>query len=116
KDIPGVENVSLIAGFSLLNGQGSNHGLGFVKLEDFSKRQEDSKSVKAITGKLFRAAATIPGANILFFAPPSIPGYGASDGFSVNLLDKSGGSFDKLSQVKNRFLMKLMKRPEILYA
>ncbi len=114
--IPGVDNVTLIAGFSMLSGAGSNHGLGFVKLDDFSKRQEDDKSVDAITKKLYGATATIPNAKVLFFAPPSIPGYGSSGGFEVNLLDKSGGSFDKLNEENKKFLRALTMRPEILYA
>ena len=114
--IPGVEGISLVSGFSIINGQGSNHGLGFVKLEDWSKRKSKDKSIDAITAKLFAIGAQIPGAQIIFFAPPSIPGYGASGGFEVNLQDKSGGSFDNLSKETQDFLMKLNQRPEIKYA
>lgn len=114
--IPGVKDLSLISGFSMLSGQGSNFGFGFIKLDDWSKREEDDKSVDAITAKLYGLAATIPGARILFFAPPSIPGYGSSSGFEVNFLDKSGGSFDELSAQNQQFLMKLNQRPEIQYA
>src|SRR5699024_2946951 len=102
--------------FSLLNGQGNNNGLGFVKLDDWSEREEDDKSIDAITKKLFGVAATIPEAKIIFFQPPSIPGYGASAGFEVNFLDKSGGSFDRLSEENQKFLMALNQRPEIQFA
>lgn len=114
--IPGVQDVSLVAGFSMLNGQGTNHGLGFIKLDEFKNRQDDDMSVDAITGKLFGAASTIPGADILFFAPPSVPGYSSSGGFDVNLLDKSGGSFKELDNQNKKFLGALNKRPEIQYA
>src|SRR5690625_1323128 len=114
--IPGVSDVSLVAGFSMLSGQGGNFGLGFVKLDDWENRKEPDLSAQAITGKLFGAAATIPEANIIFFAPPSIPGYGASGGFEVNFLDRFGGSFDELNQQNQEFLMRLNQRPEIQYA
>lgn len=114
--IPGVQDVSMVAGFSLLSGQGSNFGMGFIKLEDWADRTTKDLSAAAITGKLFGAAAQIPEANILFFAPPSIPGYGVSGGFEVNFLDQSGGSFDELSSRNQEFLMKLNQRPEIQYA
>ncbi len=115
--IPGVESISLVSGFSLISGQGSNHGLGFIKLEDFANRiGDESKSVDAIVGKLFGIASTIKGAQLVFFPPPSIPGYGASGGFEVNLQDRSGGSFENLSRVNQEFLMKLNQRPEIQYA
>ncbi|SHG28326.1 hydrophobic/amphiphilic exporter-1, HAE1 family [Salegentibacter echinorum] len=115
KDLPGVNGVSVINGFSLLNGQGSNYGLGFIKLNDWDDRDED-QSVEEITKKLFGIAATIPDANIIFFSPPSIPGFGSSSGFEVNLLDRSGGEFTELDKVNQEFIGKLSQRPEIQYA
>ncbi|WP_373058127.1 efflux RND transporter permease subunit [Zunongwangia sp. H14] len=115
KDLPGVEGMSVIDGRSLLSGAGSNYGLGFIKLNDWDER-EDDQSVEAITQKLFGIASTIPGANIIFFAPPSIPGFGNSSGFEVNLLDRSGGSFEDLDEANQEFIQKLSQRPEIQYA
>lgn len=117
KKVPGVEGISMVAGYSLLSGQGSNYGLGFIKLDDFKKRKgRDNESVDAITNELFRVASKIQGAQVLFFAPPSVPGFSASGGFEVNLLDKSGGSFKSLDEENQQFLKMLNKRPEIQYA
>jgi HAE1 family hydrophobic/amphiphilic exporter-1 len=116
KDMPGIDGLTLITGFSLIGGQGSNYGLGFIKLDDWSLREDESLSVDAITGKLFGVAATIPGANIIFFAPPSVPGFGMSAGFEFNLLDRSGGEFTDLDKVNQDFIMSLMQHPEIQYA
>jgi len=116
KTISGVQGVTVISGRSLISGAGSNYGLGFVKLNDWDQRKEDDQTANAIIGKLFGIAATIPDANIIFFAPPSIPGFGLSGGFEVNLLDKSGGSFEDLDQTTQEFIGNLMKRPEIKYA
>jgi len=114
-EIPGVKGVTVINGRSLISGAGSNYGLGFVKLKDWEEREGDDQSANAIIGKLFGIAATIPDANIIFFAPPSIPGFGLSGGFEVNLLDKSGGSFEDLDQSTQAFIGSLMKHPEIQY-
>ncbi|MCM4163978.1 MULTISPECIES: efflux RND transporter permease subunit [unclassified Arenibacter] len=116
KDIPGISDVSLVNGFSIISGAGSNYGIAFIKLDNWSERKEDSKSVEAITGQLFGIAATIPEANMLFFAPPSVPGFGLSAGFEMKVLDQSGGSFNELSAVTQSYLQELMKRPEIQYA
>ena len=116
KDIPGVSDVSLVNGFSIISGAGSNYGIGFIKLDNWKDREEASKSVQAITGQMFGVAATIPGANMLFFAPPSVPGFGLSSGFEMKVLDQSGGSFNELSDVTQGYLQELMKRPEIQYA
>ncbi|MEO2070095.1 MAG: efflux RND transporter permease subunit [Zunongwangia sp.] len=116
KDLPGVEGLNMVDGFSLLNGQGSNYALGFIKLNNWSQREEDSLSAEAITGKLFGVASTIPDANIIFFAPPSIPGFSASSGVEVNLLDRSGGNFKDLDKANQEFMQSLMSHPEVQYA
>ena len=114
--IDGINAVNFNKGSSLISGAGSNFGFGIIKLEDWSDRTEPSLSVQAITGKLFGIAATIPDANIIFFSPPSIRGFGNSSGFEINLLDKFGGEFTDLDKVKNDFTMALMAHPEIKYA
>ncbi len=113
--LEGVKGVTVINGRSLISGAGTNYGLGFVKLDDWEERETDDLSSNAIVGKLFGIAATIPDANIIFFAPPSIPGFGLSGGFEVNLLDKSGGSFEDLDATTQEFIGNLMKHPEIQY-
>ncbi|SMG32683.1 efflux RND transporter permease subunit [Arenibacter troitsensis] len=116
KELPGVVNVSFIKGRSLISGAGSNYGIGFFKLDDWSERKDPSLSSQAIIGKLFGIAATIPEANIIFFSPPSIRGFGNSSGFEVNLLDKFGGEFTDLDKANKDFAMALMSHPEIKYA
>ncbi|MGO4913541.1 efflux RND transporter permease subunit [Leeuwenhoekiella sp. W20_SRS_FM14] len=112
----GVESMSFIEGRSIINGAGSNYGLGFIKLADWSERDSDELTIEAITGKLFGIAAQIPEAQVIFFAPPSIPGFGNSAGAEVNLLDRSGGSFEELDATNQEFIGKLNQRPEIQYA
>lgn len=116
KTIPGVEGGSLVNGFSLISGAGSNYGLGFLKLKPWVERKDESMSIDAITAKMFAAAATIPDANILFFAPPSVPGFGISSGFEMTVLDRAGGEFTELDRVTQEYLRQLMQRPEVLYA
>lgn len=115
-EIPGVMGGSMVNGFSLISGAGSNFALGFIRLDSWDERQEDSKSSTAITAKMFQIAQDIPGANMLFFAPPSIPGFGISSGFEFKFLDRSGGNFIELDQNAKEFMRNLMSRPEILYA
>jgi hydrophobic/amphiphilic exporter-1 (mainly G- bacteria), HAE1 family len=115
-EIPGVEGGSLVNGFSLISGAGSNYGIGFISLDDWEDRQGESMSADEIIVRMFQAAATIPDANILFFAPPSVPGFGVSSGFEMNVLDRLGGSFNELDRVTQEFLAQLMQRPEILFA
>jgi HAE1 family hydrophobic/amphiphilic exporter-1 len=116
RQMPGVEGVTLINGFSLIGGAGSNNAFGIVRLDPWADRKDEAVSSDALTGKMFQIAAGIPGANMLFFAPPSIPGFGISGGFEMKILDRSGGSFRDLDQTAQAYLSELSQRPEVLYA
>ncbi|MDO6492369.1 MAG: efflux RND transporter permease subunit [Cellulophaga sp.] len=114
--IEGIAAVNFIKGRSLISGAGTNYGFGIIKLKDWTEREDPSTSVQAITGKLFGVVSTMPEANIIFFSPPSIRGFGNSAGFEVNLLDKFGGEFTDLDKTNKEFAMALMSHPEIKYA
>jgi HAE1 family hydrophobic/amphiphilic exporter-1 len=113
--IEGIVGVNFIKGRSLISGAGSNYGFGIIKLADWADREDPSTSVQAITGKLFGVVSTMPEANIIFFSPPSIRGFGNSGGFEVNLLDKFGGEFKDLDKVNTEFARAIMSHPEIKY-
>ena len=114
--IPGVDVISLVNGRSFLGGAGGNFGLGFIRLDPWDERKGEGMSAQAIIGKMFGAAAGISDANILFFQPPSVPGFGASSGFEMKVLDRTGGSFEDLDEATQNYLADLSARPEILYA
>jgi HAE1 family hydrophobic/amphiphilic exporter-1 len=116
ENVEGMDGVSFVKGRSLLSGAGTNYAIGFIKLKDWADRKDESTSAEAITQKLFGIASTIPGATIIFFAPPSISGFGNSAGFEVNLLDRFGGDFTELDKANQEFMGALMKHPEIQYA
>ncbi|MFL9835510.1 efflux RND transporter permease subunit [Chryseobacterium terrae] len=112
EDIDGVQSVSSLAGYEILTeGTGSNSGTCLINLKSWEERKE---SAAEIIEKLEEKAKNIPGANIEFFQPPSIPGYGAAGGFELRLLDKAGsGDYHKMEQVSTDFVKELKKRPEL---
>ncbi|UTX48126.1 efflux RND transporter permease subunit [Chryseobacterium sp. MA9] len=112
EDIDGVQSVSSLAGYEILTeGTGSNSGTCLINLKSWEERKE---SATEIIEKLEEKAKNIPGANIEFFQPPSVPGYGAAGGFELRLLDKAGsGDYHKMEQVSNDFVKELKKRPEL---
>ncbi|MDQ1095068.1 MULTISPECIES: efflux RND transporter permease subunit [Chryseobacterium] len=112
EDIDGVQSVSSLAGYEILSeGTGSNSGTCLINLKSWEDRKE---SAGEIIEKLEEKAKNIPGANIEFFQPPSVPGYGAAGGFELRLLDKAGsGDYHKMEQVSNDFVKELKKRPEL---
>ncbi|SMC57021.1 efflux RND transporter permease subunit [Pedobacter africanus] len=112
EDIDGVQSVSSLAGYEILTeGTGSNSGTCLINLKSWAERKE---SAAEIIEKLEQKAKNIPGGNIEFFQPPSIPGYGAAGGFELRLLDKAGsGDYQKMEKVSNDFVKELKKRPEL---
>jgi HAE1 family hydrophobic/amphiphilic exporter-1 len=109
--VEGVASVSSLAGYEVLTeGRGSNAGTCLIDLKDWSERKE---SVREIIEELEEKSKDI-GATIEFFEPPAVPGYGAADGFSLRLLDKTNDTnyqeFDKINQT---FMADLGKRKEL---
>lgn len=109
----GVENTLRMAGNSIMNGAGSSYGMVIVKLKPWSKRDRD---IQSILGELWGKTSTFTDAKIIFFAAPTIRGFGMNGGFNVELQDRTGGEIDKLGDVTNEFIAKLNQRPEIQYA
>ena len=115
--IPGIESVTIISGRSIISGAGSNYGFMMIKMDGFKERTTDDKAADVVIGKLFGLAGQgFPEAKMIFFQPPSIPGFGMSGGFEMKLLDRSGGDIKNFDKVTQDYLAALMQRPEILYA
>jgi len=110
--LDGVKSVSALAGYEVLSeGTGSNSGTCLVNLKDWNDRKE---SVREIMTDLEERCHDIKGANIEFFLPPAVPGYGAAGGFELRLLDKAGsGDYKKMETVNTEFVKELNKRKEL---
>lgn len=112
EDINGVSSVSSLAGYEILTeGTGANAGTCLINLKGWDERKH---SAHEIIEEIEEKAQNITGANIEFFQPPSVPGYGAAGGFELRLLDKVGsGDYHKMEEVANEFVQELAKRPEL---
>ena len=110
--IDGIKSVSALAGYEILTeGTGSNSGTCLINLKDWSERKHN---VQEIIHELEEKTKDIAGANIEFFQPPAVPGYGAAGGFELRLLDKAGsGDYKRMEAVNNEFVKELSKRPEL---
>lgn len=115
---PAVKSRTTITGYSFIAGQGNTYGTIIVKLKDWAEREDIEKSdLNAVIGSLYvQAKMGISDANVLIFGPPMIPGYSLSNGFELNLQDKTGGDLDRFFEIANQFLAKLNQRPEIAAA
>lgn len=111
KEVEGISSVTSLAGFEILTeGRGSNAGTCLINLKDWSERKQ---GVKEIIKELEEKSKDLP-ANIEYFEPPAVPGYGTSDGFSLRLLDKSSDvDYHEFDRVNTEFLAELKKRKEL---
>ncbi len=114
---PAMQSRTQIIGFSFLGGQGNTYGSFICKLKPWDERTEKGMDANSVIGAIYAQCATqVKDARVLCFAPPMIPGYSISNGFELNLQDKTGGSLDNFYQVAQEFIAELLKRPEIAQA
>ena len=112
KDIPAIESVSALAGFSLLtDGSGASFGMGTISLKPWSDRDE---TVNEVIKQIEEKTAHITDASIQYFPPPAVPGYGNASGFEFRVQDKTGkGDLQYTQKVTNDFLKELNAQKEI---
>jgi HAE1 family hydrophobic/amphiphilic exporter-1 len=116
KTVPEVHTVLRITGRGMISGTGSNYGMVIMRLKPWDERKGKGQDVQSIIGKMFAKTSGIRDARVLFFAPPTIQGFGTTGGFEFQLQDRSGGDIARFFKVGSDFLAALNQRPEIQYA
>ena len=110
---PAVESRTVISGFSFIGGQGPSYGSLIIKLKNWEERSTMQNSTVVYATLFMRAQKIIKEAQVLFFAPPMIPGYSASSDIELNMQDKTGGDLNHFFDVVNNYTAALEARPEI---
>ncbi len=107
-----VESISSLSGFSMMtDGVGASFGMSTINLKPWDKRKATAND---IIEQLIEKTKHIKDAEIQFFPPPAVPGFGNASGFEVRLLDKTGsGNLQKTAEVAEKFISEVKKRPEI---
>lgn len=117
QDTPGVDSVLTVSGYSMLTGApGSNRALGVFVLAPWSERTTPETRLGGIYGRLKAQLNAIPGADMMLFPPPPIPGIGAASGFSMQLQALGGQSSQELSEVLRGLLATANQDPRIAAA
>jgi multidrug efflux pump len=117
--IPGVENRTQLAGYSLLDGGfKTNTGTFFVTLKPFDERYQSAEKAKtensrAVLVNLSRETKHILQGLIIPMSPPAIPGIGTTGGFEFWIQDSGSGEPARLEELTQNFLAKARQRPEL---
>src|SRR5690606_34187355 len=98
------------------SGNGSNYAMLIIRLKHWDERKGKDQTVEALLAQLFAKTRGITEAKIIFFTPPTIQGFGVSQGFEFQLQDRSGADIATFTKVGRDFISALSERPEIQYA
>ncbi len=107
-----VESVATLAGYSLMNeAAGASYGQGMINLIPWDDR---TQSVNDVIAEMKEKTNHIKGADIQFFPPPTVPGFGNASGFEMRLQDRSGkDDLEETARITNDFIQALRDAPEI---
>lgn len=112
-NIPHLRSVTSLSGINFMSGNGSSYGNVLIKMKPWDERDITTNEVTAI---LKAHTDSINGAKFMFFATPTLQGFGISTGVEMKLQDKTGGDIHKFYEVGSDFLERMRKRPEVMMA
>ncbi|MCM1034071.1 MAG: efflux RND transporter permease subunit [Paludibacter sp.] len=116
QEVPQINAYSKSTGLGMLAGQASCNGTFIIRLKHWDDRKGKDNTNKAVIAQIYQRLTDIEGARIMVFAQPIIAGYGVTNGFEVNIQDRSGNNNGRLQQVTDNFIQTLTARPEIARA
>jgi HAE1 family hydrophobic/amphiphilic exporter-1 len=94
---PDILGVFSVMGFSF-SGAAPNQGIVFASLKPFDERKGAGHSAKDVIGRVLPKLLSIPGAIVVSFSPPPIPGLSRFGGFEFQVLDQSGQDISTLAR------------------
>ena len=98
-----VEAVFGVAGFGFA-GQGQNMALAFVRMKDWSERENPALSIQAVAGRAYGALSQIQDAMVFPIVPPAVTELGNASGFDMYLQARGGQTHDELVAARNQLL------------
>ncbi len=111
---PGVSGYTTVNGFSLLSGVSDTYSaFFFITLKPWSERESPELHADALLKRINGELSTVRDGVAFAFAPPAIPGIGASGGVTFILEDRAGRDLTFLSQNLQKFMEAARKRPEL---
>ena len=114
---PDVEHVVTVYGYSLLKGVASGNGaFSIAVLKPWGDRPKPEQHQMAVVGRLQGPLFAIPGAMVMAFSPPPIPGVGNVSGLDYRMLDLLGRPADELAAVARSVVIAANDAPEIAQA
>ena len=106
--VPGIKACVAIPGFSLLSTTTDSSSIAyFFIFDDFDERKaakNNTDNLEFMMGQIYGGFGQSQEAFSIAFVPPSIPGLGATGGFSFVLEDRTGVGVQALTQAANQLI------------
>lgn len=112
-EIPGVESIVSICGYSMIGGRSENSTFCPIMLKDWDERKAPEQQLDAVLNRLREYTAGIPDASIDVFPPPAIIGLGNTGGQDFRLQAMTDNDPRKLQTVLNKILPQFVRSSEI---
>jgi multidrug efflux pump len=111
---PAVQDVALVNGFSLIDGQFRNNAaVLFVSFKPFEARKDASLLSFAVLPRLNAKFARLKEGFVFALNPPSIPGLGTTGGFEFYIQNRGAGDARSTGAALQAFLAAARQRPEL---
>jgi HAE1 family hydrophobic/amphiphilic exporter-1 len=100
----GVEGFVSLPGYSMLNGNSSNYGFFFVRLQPWDERLPRGRDFATIVADVRRSCAAIPDALCIVFSLPAVDGLGNASGFDLRVEDRAGVGRVAIAELVREFV------------
>ena len=113
ESIDGIGILTLMPGFSPINGNASGNAFGFACFTHWGDRIARGRDVFAILDEMRTKLAPIQEAQVLVFPPPAIDGLGQTAGFEVQIQDRLGAGPFALQDAVDAFTVAAAGEPRL---
>lgn len=106
-----IETISTLAGYSLMTEtEDASYGMGMINLKPWNERDKTAAELLEVYAE---RTAHIKDAEIQYFLPPTVPGFGNASGFELRLQDRTAASFQETARVANMLVDSLNCDPRL---
>lgn len=106
-----IETISTLAGYSLMTEtEDASYGMGMINLKPLNERDKTAAELLEVYAE---RTAHIKDAEIQYFLPPTVPGFGNASGFELRLQDRTAASFQETARVANMLVDSLNRDPRL---
>ncbi len=89
-EVDGIENYTVLPGYSFINQNGSNYAMFFAGLEDWSVRLPKGLDFETIMADIRARSASVQDGLVIVYSLPAVDGVGNATGFDLRVQDRAG--------------------------